>query len=219
MKWLAHNSLWLIGLGLCLASSGIDGAYMTRWMPEGWQWLGFVLNTTADVSGMVLTYFYGRLQQSTSAQRRKLSNFLLLAEVITVLYAWFFGWRQLLTVLPAVEPLAYRWVAPVAAGFIPSLLAAIGYAESLLAGKFDEPVAQPVAKVARVDAPLAQVAPPVAQPAAPVDITLAEFRAICATLNGHRPSSGEAVNQWLANNGYVAKPSTTARRWAEAVNN
>jgi hypothetical protein len=27
-RWINDNALWLVGLGLMLASSGIDGAYM-----------------------------------------------------------------------------------------------------------------------------------------------------------------------------------------------
>ena len=31
-RWLQANSLWLVSLGLMVASSGIDGAYMARWI-------------------------------------------------------------------------------------------------------------------------------------------------------------------------------------------
>jgi len=142
-EWLLRNSLWLVGLGLMLASSGIDGAYMERW--NAWRYGGYVLNTVADLAGMALTYWYGRLQQDRSRTKRRLSAVLLGAETVAVLYSWFFGWRQLLIVLPATEGDATRWVAPIAAGFIPLLLAFVGYAQSLLAGRIhsEAPVASP----------------------------------------------------------------------------
>jgi len=126
-----------------LASSGIDGAYMAKWMPPTASWLGYVLNTVSDVASMVLMYQYGRILQTRrneSGGKRKLelSWALGIAEVLAVLYSWFFSWRQLLIVLPQVEAQATRWVAPLAAGFIPLLLASAGYAQSLLAGRIEK---------------------------------------------------------------------------------
>ena len=139
---LLSASLWLVALGLMLASSGLDGAYLARWMTDlpgigGAALLGYVLNTTADVAGLVLTYWYGRLQLDQSATKRKRSAILLVAELIATGYSGFFSWRQLRLVLPAVEGDAARWVAPVSAGFIPLLLAFIGYAQALLAGRIE----------------------------------------------------------------------------------
>ena len=143
VAWLLDNSLWLVAAGLCLASSGIDGAYMTKWMPPTASWLGYVLNTVSDVAGMTLMYWYGRLLQTRrneSGGKRKLelSRVLLGAEVVAVGYSWLFSWRQLLIVMPQVEAEATRWVAPLAAGFIPLLLAFAGYAQSLRAGRIEE---------------------------------------------------------------------------------
>lgn len=155
IAWLLDNSLWLVGLGLMIASSGVDGAYMTKWMPPGASWLGYVLNTVSDVAGMVLMYWYGRIlqtRQNESGGKRKLqlSRALLVAEVLAVGYSWLFSWRQLLIVLPQVEAQATRWVAPLAAGFIPLLLAAVGFAQSLLAGRITATqVAQPKMQVAQ----------------------------------------------------------------------
>ena len=138
------NSLWLIGSGLMLASSGLDGIYMGKWMPDGIFWLGLVLNTMSDVANQVLMYWFGRLRQSPkNSKRYRLASALLPAEMVAVLYSWFFSWRQLRMVLPAIEPEHWRWVAPIAAGFIPLLLAFIGYAQSLLAGKLDEKPVEP----------------------------------------------------------------------------
>jgi hypothetical protein len=138
LDWARRNSLWLAGFGLMLASSGLDGVYMAKWMPGGLGWLGWTLNTTSDVSGLVLMYWFGRLQQGGKIKRR-LSWALLPAEIVAVGYSWFFGWRQLSAVMPSVESEASTWVAPIAAGFIPLLLAFVGYAQSLLAGKLDTP--------------------------------------------------------------------------------
>ena len=137
-EWVKKNSLWLVGLGLMLASSGLDGVYISRWM-TGAPWLGFVLNTMSDIANLTLMYWYGRFRQSPKGSKRyRLAAAMLPSEIIAALYSWLFSWRQLRAVLPAVEPEHWRWVAPVAAGFIPLLLAFVGYAQSLLAGKLDD---------------------------------------------------------------------------------
>ena len=132
--WLAENALWFAGIGLMLASSGIDGAYMAAWMPAGFGWLGLVLNTVSDLSGMVLTFAFGQLRRNNARTSRKykMASVLLGAEVVAVLYSWFFSWRQLRQVMMATEGQAAVWVAPIAAGFVPLLLAFIGWAQSLL---------------------------------------------------------------------------------------
>jgi len=156
--WARENSLWIVSAGLMLASSGLDGVYMGQWMPTGWMWLGLALNTMSDVGNMVLMYWYGRLRQSPVRSKRfRLALALLPAEVVAVGYSWFFSWRQLRAVLPAVEPTEWRWVAPIAAGFIPLLLAFVGYAQSLLAGKLD---AEPIASKEIIPEPLPQPAEP-----------------------------------------------------------
>jgi len=131
------NSLWIVSIGLMLASSGVDGEYMTYWMPASAPWLGYILNTTGDVASEVLMYWFGRLQQaSKNTKRHRFSWWLLPAELVTVAYSWFFSWRQLRRVMISVEGSATVWVAPISAAFVPVLLAAIGYAQALMAGKF-----------------------------------------------------------------------------------
>jgi len=138
-RWAKEQSLWIVSAGLMLASSGLDGVYMSAWMPDGWGWLGLALNTMSDVAGMVLMYWFGRLRLSPRGSKRyKLAAVLLPAEVVAIAYSWLFSWRQLRAVLPSVEPEDWRWVSWLAAGFIPLMLAFIGYAQSLLAGKLDE---------------------------------------------------------------------------------
>ena len=100
MTWMLENSLWLVALGLMLASSGIDGAYMSRLMTPGLWPLGYILNTMSDVSTMVVMYWFGRLRQSPKGTKRyRLAAWLLLSEVVSVGYSWFFSWRQLLLIL------------------------------------------------------------------------------------------------------------------------
>lgn len=159
---IKQNSLLIIGLGLMLASSGIDGAYLTRIMPSGFFWLGLILNTTADVSGMVLTYYYGLLKRVSpkGSRKYKMANILLGAEVFAVFYSWFFSWRQLLIVMQSVESADYAWIAPIAAAFVPGLLAFIGYTESLLADdETNETGAKVARKVAEVSRSDTQVSP------------------------------------------------------------
>lgn len=138
-NWIQEHSLWFVSAGLMLASSGLDGVYMGQLMPIGFLWLGLVLNTMSDIGNLVLMYWYGRLRQEPIRSKRYKRSWLLLpAEVVAISYSWFFSWRQLRAVLPAVEAIDWQWVAPISAGFIPLLLAFIGYAQSLLAGKLEE---------------------------------------------------------------------------------
>ena len=129
--WLGRNSTWLVGAGLMLASSGLDGVYMSLWMPGGFGWLGLVLNTVADIADMKLGYEYAKLQRQRNEQKRELALLLLFGEFVAICYSWFFSWRQLLRVMQLAEPDAWQWVAPIAAGFIPLLLAFLGAAQAL----------------------------------------------------------------------------------------
>ena len=138
--WTAikHKSLWIMSIGLMAASSGIDGAYMAAWMPDNVPWLGYVLNTTSDVASEVLMFWFARLQQERKGTKKwRLSWAILPAEAVIVLFSWFFGWRQLRLVMPRIEGASAVWVAPVSAAFVPLLLVTSGYAQALLAGKFE----------------------------------------------------------------------------------
>jgi hypothetical protein len=111
-------------------------------MSPGLWFLGYILNTMTDITSMVLTYYYGIF--SHDVDKREAAQRLLNAEVVAVLYSWFFGWRQLRFMLPSVEvdPLTgSAWevelVAFVSAGFIPLTLAVVGYAQSLQVADVD----------------------------------------------------------------------------------
>ena len=137
-RWIRKNSLVIVGLGLMLASSGLDGAYMSKWMSSQLWFLGYVLNTVSDITGFVLTYWYGVFQQSKDETKRQMSKMLLVGEVVGIVYSWAFSWRQLRFVMPMIEtnPISgSQWeveiVSFVAAGFIPLTLALVGYAQSM----------------------------------------------------------------------------------------
>lgn len=227
-RWLLENSLWLVGLGLMLASSGIDGAYMARWMTDlpgigGAAVLGYILNTVSDLASIVLTYWFGRLIMDRSTVKRRLARGLIGAEVVAVGFSWLFSWRQLRIVL-AFEPAG--WVAPVAAAFIPLLLAFTGYAQSLLAGRMEsersssgiQPATSNVHLIAN-SAPVVTSEPPVNTQLTPsVAIGITEWRSLVSTMNGNSPVDANGVNQWLHEHGYETKPTSTARRWAQEVN-
>jgi len=201
-RWFRDNSLWIVSLGLMLASSGIDGAYMAMWMPAGFGWLGLVLNTTSDISSMVLIYWFGRLRQDRSSRKRRLSSVLLGAEAVAVLFSWLFSWRQLRLVLPAIEVEDWQWVSAIAAGFIPLLLAFIGYAQALLAGRVEDPqqAKQPAAPAATVQRPKA---------------TITAWRDLLPTLSGETAElAANNVEEILQQAGYSPPSARTLRYWA-----
>ena len=141
-KRLWGASLWFVGFGLMLASSGIDGAYMAKLMP--WPWLGYVLNTVSDIGSEVLMYWFGRLRQyPKNTKRYKMAWGLLVAEIILTAFAWLFGWRQLPPIVTSIEGAqAGAWLAPVFAAFTPVSLVAVGYAQALLAGRIESDAGQ-----------------------------------------------------------------------------
>lgn len=211
---ILNASLWLVSLGLMLASSGLDGAYMSKWMPGGWAWLGLVLNTMSDIAGMVIMYWFGRLQQSGRTKRR-LSYALLLSEGVAIGYSWFFSWRQLRMVLPPLEPRDWEWVSAVAAGYIPLLLAFIGYAQSLLAGR----VAQGEGKVAQRRKPAASLRESAAQ-AAPRRATIADWRKIYAQMDGERAHlRAQDVASALESAGLAPPSARSLQLWAKEARN
>lgn len=154
--------LTLIGIGLCLASSGWDGTYLSRYMPTSAPWLGYVLNTVMDVATQALTYAWGKLRQCDKRSKPyRLAALLIPVEIASVLASWFLSWRQLLIVMPSTEGANTWWVALIVASFTPLLLAGIGLALSLLTGKWEvaqpkniaEPATTRVAKIAQIAEP------------------------------------------------------------------
>jgi hypothetical protein len=129
--WINGHSSLLIGAGLMLSSSGLDGVYMMAWTPDV-PVLGLVLNAMADAADLYLGDRMGRLMRSTDGTKRWGGLLALgFGQVIAVAYSWFFSWRQLVRVLPAIEPEHYLWIAPIAAGIIPLLLAILGIENGL----------------------------------------------------------------------------------------
>jgi hypothetical protein len=150
--WCLQSSLWIVALGLMLASSGIDGTYMERL--NAWPSFGYILNFMSDVANLILMYWYGRLQQDRSPKKQERSRHVLKAEWVAIGYSWLFSWRQLrpqvynVETMPVLSKLfgagetGSAWevevLALVFAGFIPLILAFIGYVQSLLAGRLED---------------------------------------------------------------------------------
>lgn len=202
-------SLWIVSMGLMLASAGIDGAYLEKLMPFGWGILGQVLNTMSDIASEIIMYWFGRLQMDASAAKRKRAKWLLLAEFVLVGFSWLFGWRQLLPILAQLEGKDAVWLAPIMAAFTPAALIAIGYVQALLAGRIEKsesgikstPIVAKSAKSASVRR-----------------ATIDEWREIAATLNGSRAKlNAKKVNCVLESRGFARIPQSTARYWAKAV--
>ena len=135
-NWFYDHNLVLMGAGLLLASSALDGIYMgNAMMPVGYAGFGLLLNLVSDVCTLGLSYWYRRLRIDRSSVKRKGAWVLLLTEIAAAGYSWLFSWRQLLQVMPRVEGADAIWLAPLAAGFVPMLLFAIGYAEASRVGR------------------------------------------------------------------------------------
>jgi len=159
-NWLQRNSLVLAGMGLCLFSSGIDGAFMAKLMPVGWGFLGLGLNAVADVVSFLLTHWFGVFQQDGKrTKRRRLSWFLLPAEGVACFYSWYISYWQLMLVLPGVLPMldagGTHKVALVIGGFVPLHLAFLGWAHAIQVGKLEVAHVESTARTA-----ITQVAEP-----------------------------------------------------------
>jgi len=202
------------------SSSGIDGAYLARMMaPQLW-FLGYVLNTVSDVSGMILMYWFGKLRQERKGSKRhRLALALLPAEVIAIAYSWFFSWLQLRMVLRPIEGADAQWVAPIAAGFIPLLLAFIGWAQALREGRFQEPVAETAAS----ETPAITTAPPLTAIAEDVQLriaTMQDWRAIIADRQEGDVQVGvDGVKILLMRAGLAAPSERTLYNWARMTRN
>lgn len=189
-------------VGLMIASSGLDGSYLSRAMGP---YFGYTLNTVSDIVSEVLMYAFARIRQTARKDSKawKLSYILLGINLCIVLYAWFFGWRELLITLPAVEGAAAAWVAPIMAGFVPIGILGAGIAQALVDGKFDQssttdakPETTKRQKKAGID----------------------QWRTIRAGLNGSGGKlSADDVQRLLNEHGYKPVPASTARRWANEV--
>ena len=240
MKAILKYSLWLAGIGLMLSSSGVDGAYLTRIMPEGFGWLGLILNTVADLSTMVLTYWYGVLKRENSkrAKLAKMANVVLAGEAFAFAYSAFFSWRQLLIVMLPVEGEATAIIAPIAALFVPGLLAFIGFTQSLLADDSEaiediEDISKNAVKksanarrrnaIAETQTATSQNSTAIAKPKTATSrnsvkptATISQFRQWIANMNGERAQLQiEDIEAWIEGQGKKPPSDRTLYHWLE----
>ena len=201
---LLQASLWLASIGLMVASSGLDGAYLAKLMPDGWAGLGLVLNTMTDITSELGMYWYGRLQMDRSSNKRKRARWLLVGQVVLVGYAWLFSWRQLVPIIARVDPGA-GWMAPLAAAFIPAALVVVGYIQALLAGRIEAARNEP--QVVQSE-PAVEVNEPL--PKASID----DYRRVLGRLNGKRATlDAESLASELAADGLGLPSESTVKRW------
>lgn len=136
---LRDNSLWIAGVAIMLASSGVDGTYLSKWQPDGWGWLGYVLNTSADLATEILMYWYGvyRRNNAKGTKKYRMARVILVFDLVLAWFSWFFGWRQLIPIMDDIELEKRSLIAGISASFAPVTLMAIGYCQSLLHVKDD----------------------------------------------------------------------------------
>lgn len=138
-RTLMGNSLWIVSLGLMLASSAWDGGFLAKLMPVGFEWTGYVLNFTVDLAGMTLIYWYGRFRQCPrNTNRHKMALALIPGELIALGYSWFFSWLNLRTIMSTVVGQDAMWLAPIAAAYVPLQLLFIGTTQAILEGRSDQ---------------------------------------------------------------------------------
>ena len=209
--WFLKASLWIASAGLMVASAGLDGAYLSKLMPDRWGWLGLVLNLVADVTSELGMYWYGRLRMDRSLPKRKKANGILVGQVILVGYAWVFGWRQLVPIVERVDPGA-PWMAPVGAAFIPAALIVVGYIQALLAGRIEGEgkVDQSEPKTVQVEVKAEPVVDPSAYPTARME----DFERVRGRLNGQSATLTEdELAEELAKDRLSLPSRSTVRRW------
>lgn len=124
-----------------LASSGLDGAYMTLLMPQevliarwtvSFAWLGLILNLAADGTDLYLSYRIGRLMNTKDAVKQWGAVVLLvLGLIVAAGYSWYFSYLQLRRVLPTFEVGNVDRTARIIAGFIPALIVILGLEDGL----------------------------------------------------------------------------------------
>jgi len=204
-RWLNRWGLWAISMLISLAFAGLDGRYLRSYMFVGW--LGDVMaytgNFLIDLSSEFLVYEWTRHQRDTVAgaardRKRSLSWGLMIGAGGLLYFALIFSYRQAVLLKPD-EPDLYRWSV---AAFAQFALLWLGWANALR----DYPTK--ITKSAETVAKPAQVA-------APRHATIADWRAIYGDLNGNRGElTADRVNEILESHGFHAKPSSTARGWA-----
>lgn len=138
-EFVEENMLMLAGMSLMLASAGVDGYFLSRWMTPGFEWMGYVLNLVSDASTYILSNMFARFQSDPNPRKRRMSYVILAGEAIGICYAWLFTFlvlRMRLAVfftIPVFGNLRneIEILAAICAGFVPSLLAFAGYADAL----------------------------------------------------------------------------------------
>jgi hypothetical protein len=148
-QYLQGHSLWLAAIGLMVASSSLDGVYLSRWTP-GFPLGGFILNTVADVSTLVISYHINRHRNGSDYKRAlAASENRAVSLLITVGFSWLFTWRYLRPVIFGIEAQAslsplvvlewwplLKWVfcevlAALFSGFVPLMLWEIGRVQGI----------------------------------------------------------------------------------------
>lgn len=237
IAWIDRNMLMIMAMAVSLASSGIDGAYMSKMMTDPLWFTGYILNTVADIATFQLANWYGRLEQRGTGAHEWQIRRVLYGEYTAIAYSWLFSWRQLRPVLRAIEmppngiPLfsGVNWwgidwarvefevVTAILAGFVPVVNYHLAYAQALRDGKFDTKTTPSKRQRPASDTVQSGDDTTPEPKRAPEPIRKQQFLELVSGANGDAPTDADAVLAWLQRNGYDTKSASTRRRWASAV--
>lgn len=220
-NWIKRNRLFLIGLGLMIANNGTEGLYMSFWQPDKWGWLGIILNFMSDAAVWEIASQYAKMQRVADIDKRKKAKSLLWANVASVAFAWFFGWRQLRVVLVPIEGQDAAWVSMICAAFVPLVLMFIGRAhglrnaaredgqENISAGHLEN-LQTEIAKLSAIVKVQEQQIDHLSWPIA----RLSDWRLILSSLNGNGSKVSEKMAKSLLTDAELRPPSErNLARW------
>ena len=144
-SWLDKIPLDAISIAVMVASMFLDGAYLRRFAYDNWFGLvcAYTLNCVADLAVNKLTREFVRQGLGSQGKRKRpMMGALLFFAFGSFYFTAVFSWREASLQMP-LEP---GWLLWSIALFAPSILAGLGIAEALKAGRYTASTSEPKAE-------------------------------------------------------------------------